>query len=141
MELNYVIYIDGPPARVSQALRAGQPIAAFMPGAQLRSSFEPGAPYAYVGNKDGKEVTFVEGTIIRADDGLLEMTYRTAGNPHESRVAYKLEPAGSATKVSVKQNGFDNGDPNYEANLDGWPKLLSNLKSFIETGKIMNYYG
>ena len=71
----------------------------------------------------------------------MEMTYRTGDQPFESRVVYALELVGQRyTKLTATQDRFEAGDPNYEQNLDGWPKLLSNLKSFIETGEVMNYY-
>jgi uncharacterized protein YndB with AHSA1/START domain len=143
MDLRYVFYINAPPERVWRALCDGQPIAAGMPGVELRSTFEPGSEYAYVGRQpDGSEVSYVYGTVLASEPNRrMEMTYRTGDQPHESRVVYALEPvANRYTKLTATQDGFQPGDPNYEQNLDGWPKLLSNLKSFIETGQVMNYY-
>lgn len=56
-------------------------------------------------------------------------------------MTYSLEPvANRYKKLIAVQDRFEPGDPNYEANLAGWPMLLSNLKSFIETGEVMNYH-
>jgi len=142
MELSYVSYIDAPRGKVWKALCEGQPIAALMPGTELRTTLEPSTPYAYVGKRDDKEMEYVTGTIIAAEpDARLEMTYRAMGNPAESRVEYRLEEiAKKYTKLSVVQDCFAQDDPNYETNRDGWPKLISNLKSFLETGRIMNFY-
>ena len=114
-----------------------------MPGVELRSTFEAGSEYAYVGRQpDGSEVKYVYGTVLASEPNRrLEMTYKTGDQPYESRVIYTLEPvANRYTKLTAEQDRFAPGDPNYEQNLDGWPKLLSNLKSFIETGEVMNYY-
>ncbi|MBV8245496.1 MAG: SRPBCC domain-containing protein [Candidatus Eremiobacteraeota bacterium] len=142
-ELRYVIYINALPNRVAQALRDGQPIVAVIPGSELRSTFETGAEYAYVGRgPDGSEMKYVFGKVLASDgDRRLQMTYRTAANPAESRVTYELEPvADKYTKLSVVQDRFAGDDPNYAANETGWPQLLSNLKSFIETGTVMKYH-
>jgi uncharacterized protein YndB with AHSA1/START domain len=142
MELRNVFYINAAPERVWSAILEGQPIAAVIPGAELRSTFEPGAEYAYVGKMpDGKEMRFVEGTVLSVESNRrIEMTYRTAGQPAESRVVYELEPIARYTKLTVTQDGFAENDPNYAQNVDGWPRLLSNLKSFVETGEVMRFH-
>jgi uncharacterized protein YndB with AHSA1/START domain len=143
MDLQYIFYINAPPERVWRALCDGQPIAAGMPGVELRSTFEPGSAYAYVGRQpDGSEVSYVHGKVLASEPNRrLEMTYRTGDAPSESRVVYTLEPVAKRyTKLTAVQDRFEPGDPNYEANLAGWPMLLSNLKSFIETGEVMNYH-
>jgi uncharacterized protein YndB with AHSA1/START domain len=143
MELLNVIYINALPDRVAQAIREGQPIAAGMPGSELRSTFEPGSEYAYVGRMpDGSEVKYVFGKVLASDgDRRLQMTYRTGAHPAESRVTYELEPvANRYTKLTVTQDRFADDDPNYEINKAGWPQFLSNLKSFIETGRVMHYH-
>jgi hypothetical protein len=63
-----------------------------------------------------------------------------AGLP-SSDLRSTFEPvANRYTKLTVRQDRFADDDPNYEVNKTGWPQLLSNLKSFIETGQVMNYH-
>lgn len=141
--LHYVIYINATPQVVWDALRRGEPIVSVMPGTSMNATFERGSQYAYSGKTpDGKTMKYVWGTVAEAAAPRhIEMTYLSMAGPHESRVVYDLEEiAGKYTKLSVTQDRFQDGDPNYATNAEGWPQLLSNLKSAIETGKVMNYH-
>jgi hypothetical protein len=35
----------------------------------------------------------------------------------------------------VTNDGFADDDPGYAQNADGWPRILSRLKTLLETGK------
>jgi hypothetical protein len=38
-------------------------------------------------------------------------------------------------KVVVTNDGWSEDDPAYAQNADGWPRILSRLKTLLETGK------
>ena len=40
-----------------------------------------------------------------------------------------------AVKVVVTNDRFADDDPAYLRNADGWPRILSRLKTLLETGK------
>ncbi|EMO25964.1 toxin-antitoxin system, toxin component domain protein [Leptospira interrogans serovar Bataviae str. HAI135] len=61
-----------------------------------------------------------------------------ATTDRESRVSYELEPIGDSIKLTVIHDDFDGKTPTYFGTSQGWPMHLSNLKTFIETGKAMN---
>ena len=141
--LKHVIYINAKPQIVWDALRRGEPVVSVVPGTAMNASFESGSDYAYTGKTpDGKSMKYVWGTVAdAAAPRHAEMSYVSMAGPHESRVAYDLEEiAGKYTKLTVIQDRFHDDDPNYATNSEGWPQLLSNLKSVIETGKVMNYH-
>ena len=53
-----------------------------------------------------------------------------------SRVRYELSAAGPATtRLHVVHDGFDGQTATYSGSVDGWPLMLSSLKSLLETGK------
>jgi uncharacterized protein YndB with AHSA1/START domain/DNA-binding transcriptional ArsR family regulator len=60
-----------------------------------------------------------------------------------SHVRFELEPTGDAVRLTVTHEGFAVGSPLLEAvsgrteQTGGWPELLSNLKTFLETGETM----
>lgn len=60
-----------------------------------------------------------------------------------SRVRFELEPAGDAVKLTVTHGGFAPGSAliaavsGHTEQTGGWPELLSNLKTFLETGDTM----
>ena len=48
----------------------------------------------------------------------------------------ELEPAGSAVKLSIVHSIERDSSKLIETVSGGWPKILSNLKSLLETGSI-----
>jgi hypothetical protein len=51
----------------------------------------------------------------------------------ESRATVELVPETEATKVTVTHDEWAEGDPAYAACADGWPRILSRLKTLLET--------
>ena len=50
-----------------------------------------------------------------------------------SRVTFTIEPYGAIVRLTVThENLADRAE--YEASASGWPAVLANLKSFLETG-------
>jgi hypothetical protein len=47
----------------------------------------------------------------------------------------ELVPETEATKVTVTHDEWTEDDATYPACADGWPRILSRLKTLIETGK------
>jgi len=54
----------------------------------------------------------------------------------ESRCTMELEPSGTAIKLTVTHTSEYDKSKLIEAVSGGWPKVLSNLKSLLETGAI-----
>jgi uncharacterized protein YndB with AHSA1/START domain len=52
-----------------------------------------------------------------------------------SRVKVELTPETEAVKVVVTNDDWAEDDPAYPQNADGWPRILSRLKTLLETGK------
>jgi len=55
-----------------------------------------------------------------------------------SRVSFEIEPQGSGlVRLTVTHDGLDD-DPKMLAGISGgWPQILSNLKTFLETGRVL----
>ena len=51
-----------------------------------------------------------------------------------SRCTYELEQQGDAVKLTITH--VSDSKPFIEAVSGGWPKILSNLKSLLETGQV-----
>lgn len=51
-----------------------------------------------------------------------------------SRVTYTLEPQGNIVKLTVTHENFAEGSKTLPSISTGWPMVLSNLKSILETG-------
>jgi uncharacterized protein YndB with AHSA1/START domain/DNA-binding transcriptional ArsR family regulator len=54
-----------------------------------------------------------------------------------SKVTFELEPAGPLVKLTVVHDGFPPGSAVLASVSQGWPAILSNLKTLLETGETM----
>ena len=55
-----------------------------------------------------------------------------------SRASFDLEPDGDQVKLTVIHTGFEPGSVLRTMIDEGWPKLLSDLKSFAESAPELN---
>lgn len=104
---------------------------------RILSDFEVGSPVRYE-LPSGR--TIVVGEILEADPPhRLSMTWqfrREEGSEDPpSRVTWEIEPAGDLCKLTLIHDGFDSETRTYREVGEGWPKILSSMKSLIETGK------
>jgi DNA-binding transcriptional ArsR family regulator/uncharacterized protein YndB with AHSA1/START domain len=51
-----------------------------------------------------------------------------------STVTFEIEPLGEKVKLTVRHDGFEPGSTVLELISGGWPAILSNLKTLLETG-------
>lgn len=112
-------------------------------GTGVHSTWEQGSPYAYRTADGHEEIT---GTVeVCQPPRLLVLTFRalwdddTAGEP-VSRVRWELAPEGEQgerTRVTLVHTGLGVAPATARAVLRGWPFLLSNLKTFVESGAPM----
>jgi uncharacterized protein YndB with AHSA1/START domain len=142
-DLQFDIYIAGNPETIWNALTRPEGVAKLYFGSRLDTTFEPGSPYRYVGlDAQGRPIVHVEGEVLSCKQGqLLQLTHRAGPiwrkgpETYSSRITYRIDPMGFATKVSIVHDQWQDGDPGYAHNANGWMLLLSSLKSYVETGK------
>ncbi|MFY9929822.1 MAG: metalloregulator ArsR/SmtB family transcription factor [Streptosporangiaceae bacterium] len=60
---------------------------------------------------------------------------RIAAEPR-SKVTFDLEPAGDLVKLTVVHDGFEPGTGIIDGVSQGWPRILSELKTLLETGDV-----
>lgn len=111
-------------------------------------TFEPkvGAKLTYdIKGQDGNKLSVVEGDVLEFDpQKKLAYTFRLSAEPkatkdRASRVTYELEPSGpDSVKLTVTHDDFDGKTTTFFGVSQGWPRHLSNLKTYLETGKGMN---
>jgi uncharacterized protein YndB with AHSA1/START domain len=134
----YDIYIGAPVAKVWRGLVDGEITKQYVYGTRFDSKLTKGAPYAYVGDGDFK---VVDGEILDVEpEKRLVMTWNAhwddaASKDRASRVTYELSASGPSTKLHVVHDDFDSQTATYTGSVEGWPLLLSSLKSILETGK------
>jgi len=62
-----------------------------------------------------------------------EFLATAAGEPR-SKVTFDIEPDGSMVRLTVVHDGFEAGSAVVESVRQGWPRVMSGLKTLLETG-------
>ncbi|UVI27782.1 SRPBCC family protein [Paenibacillus spongiae] len=146
MDLTYEIYVGAKPEEVWQVLIADEAVKQTMFGCTIRSTFQVGDDYAYVGpGNDGDETVHVYGKILAFEPSRV-MSYTEHAGPSyrenheelETRVTMELEPVGACTKLTLVNDLWPDDHPSYENTKKSWPMILSNIKTFAETGKTLD---
>jgi len=132
----YVTYIRTTPDKLWEALTSSEFSRRYWFGTELRSNFKIGSPFALV---MGGKVTDT-GEILEADrPRRLSYTFK-----HEldddmrkegaTKVVFTLEPHGELVKLTLTHENFAPGSKLLDGISKGWPAILSNLKSLLESG-------
>jgi uncharacterized protein YndB with AHSA1/START domain len=142
----YVTYIRTTPEKLWAALTDPQTIRKYWFNITAESDFKPGSPWA-LKFTDGR--TADTGEILEATPPRrLVIRWRNEFKPElkaegfsrctmEIEVAeYYLDSGGQAAKLTITHELEGEGTKFIEAVSGGWPKVLSNLKSLLETGDV-----
>ncbi|HEY0264760.1 MAG TPA: SRPBCC domain-containing protein [Granulicella sp.] len=135
--LYFVFYIAASPEKVWEGFVSPESNRILFMGAELEADLRPGGSMNWVGtDADGKRTVYVGGEVIQSEPPkLLQYTFAMGASGHVSRVTIELVPETEATKVVVTHDQWAEDDPTRSACADGWPRILSRLKTLIETGK------
>jgi uncharacterized protein YndB with AHSA1/START domain len=136
----YVTYIASTPDKVWQALTDAEITAQYWFGYSLHSDWKVGSPVALKAPGTGKIMD--EGVVLECDPPRrLSYTwfpqYEDFKNERPSRVTFDLVPFKGQVQLTVVHDDFDDGSKVLESISGGWPKVLSSLKSFLETGNAL----
>ena len=67
--------------------------------------------------------------------GVSDETLAKLTNERRSKVTFDIEPLGHLVKLTVVHGGFEPGSIALEMVRGGWPRLVSDLKTLLETGE------
>ncbi|RUS47276.1 SRPBCC family protein [Cohnella sp. AR92] len=146
-DLKYTFYINAEPEAVWRAFIEPESVRALFFGSVLNSTFEVGSPYEYVGpGAEGENTVHVYGTVLEFEPyrvmSFLEHpgpSYRENHAELETRITMTLDKVGGCTKLTVVNDRWPDQHPSYESTKESWAIILSNAKSWIETGKTMDF--
>ncbi|HEY4100685.1 MAG TPA: SRPBCC domain-containing protein [Gemmatimonadales bacterium] len=133
----FVFYIAATPEKVWEGFVSSESNRILFMGADLETDLTPGGPMNWVGSgKDGQRVAFVHGKVLEVDrPKRLRYTFAVGPSEKYSRVTVDLVAESEATQVTLTHDQWAEDDTTYGATADGWPRILSRLKTLIETGK------
>jgi uncharacterized protein YndB with AHSA1/START domain/DNA-binding transcriptional ArsR family regulator len=133
----YVTYIESSAESVWEALTQPEITAAYWGRRQI-SDWEVGSPWQHQ-RADGSGIADLAGTVLESTPPhRLVMTWGPSGEaPPEkiSRVTFQLEPFHEIVRLTVMHEDLD--DDMFAGISKGWPAVLANLKSLLETGHVL----
>jgi uncharacterized protein YndB with AHSA1/START domain/DNA-binding transcriptional ArsR family regulator len=132
----YVTYIESSPERVWEALTDADVTAAYW-GHRNVSDWQVGSPWAHR-RADGSDVDDVVGVVVEADPPhrLVTTWVDPADESSTSTVTFLVQPYQDIVRLTVIHEGLD--DTGRAQVAHGWPAVLSNLKSLLETGRVLS---
>jgi len=137
LPLIFTYYIAAPVEKVWNGFVSREVNQTIFMGADFEVDLRPGGAMTFTGpGKDGKPMRYVTGEVLRVEaPRLFEYKFGMGDGTVRSRVKVELTPESEAVKVVVTNEDFAEDDPAYLQNADGWPRILSRLKTLLETGK------
>jgi len=136
----YVTFIRSTPEKVWAALTSPEIMKQYWFDMHQESDWTPGSPWRLLFS-DGRVAD--TGEILEADPPRrLVFRWRNEFRPElkaegPARCTYEIEPVEGAVKLTIT-HAMDRPNTKFiEAVSGGWPLVLSNLKSLLETGQIV----
>jgi uncharacterized protein YndB with AHSA1/START domain len=139
-EFVYTTYIKTTPEKLWNALTNREFMKQYWFGTHCESDWKAGSPWKLV-YPDGKIAD--AGEIIESTPPKrLVIKWRNEWKPElkaegYSRCIFEIEPVENVVKLTVLHSIDQEGSKFVEAVSGGWPKVLSNLKSLLETGQVV----
>lgn len=149
----YTTYINTTPERLWQALTDPAFTQRYW-GVSFETDWQPGSKMVW--EQKGVTVAGAEQVVLEsqpyrrlaytwhdftpefaASVGLSDEILARISGERRSKVTFDLEPAGPMVKLTVVHDDFEAGSPVLEMVSGGWPHLLSDLKTLLETGETL----
>ena len=136
----YVIFIRTTPEKLWDALTTPEFMKQYWFGMIIESEWKAGSAWRMLFT-DGRVAD--AGEILESVPGkLIVMKWLNEWKPEIKAEGYsqcriELEPVGAAVKLTITHSIERSGSKLIEAVSGGWPKILSNLKSLLETGTVV----
>jgi uncharacterized protein YndB with AHSA1/START domain len=136
----YVTYIRTTPEKLWQALIEPEFTRQFWAETWQESEWKPGASWRIM-IPDGRVAD--TGEILEFEPyRRIVLTWRNEFKPElraegHSRLTYELEPQQDSVKLTVLHEIDKTGSKFIQAVSQGWPPILSSLKSLLETGEAL----
>jgi uncharacterized protein YndB with AHSA1/START domain len=133
--IDQTVYIKSSREAVWRALTDPDVTQEYWGGTRLESDWTPGSELRYV--RDG-ELTDRNQVLEAERPARLVHTFNPLQAPYAgeppSRVAITLEQSGEVTRLTLEHDEFLPGSRVQLACSQGWPAILSSLKTLLETG-------
>lgn len=132
----FQIYVRAAPERLWQAITDPAMTQTYYFNSRVESDFAVGSPITY-SQPDGS--LDIDGEVLEADPPrrlVHSFSSHWAGNDDPpTTVTWEITPMGETCLLSVTHAGFPSENTTFQSVKDGWPMILSGLKTLVETGE------
>lgn len=103
------------------------------------SDWRPGSKWEHRSADNERTLRLVGKVIESSPARRLVLTWAFAADAEleekHSRVTFEIEPIRGAVRLTVTHDGLEPDSEMLEGIMEGWPKVLSSLKSLMEMGR------
>ena len=136
----YQIFIQTTPDKLWEALTSAEISPSYYFNTAVQSEWKQGSPYTY----EGDGFTMIKGEVLEIDPPQrLVQTFNPLWGEDvkalaQSKVTWLIEPDGEASKLTLIHEELED-KPAAEGITEGWARILSSMKSMLETGNPLHY--
>jgi uncharacterized protein YndB with AHSA1/START domain len=135
-ELIYTTYIRTTPEKVWNAITNPEFARQYWGGNENISDWNPGSQWMHATGDEQRAIRVIGTVVESVPPKRLVLTWADPANEADvSRVTFEIEPIGDEVRLDVIHGDFDPGSDMINKVSGGWPRVLSSLKSFLETGE------
>ena len=139
----YVTYIRTTPEKLWEALIKPEFTKRYFFGVTLDTDWKVGSPWRML-HSDGKVTDAGEVLEVKPPERLVlkwRNEFPDLKPEGYTRCTFELTPQGDLTKLEVVHEADMDNSKTIVAVSGGWPRILSNLKTFLETGEVLTFPG
>ncbi len=139
-EFVYTTYIKTTPDKVWEAITNPEFARQYWGGLQNVSDWKKGSKWRHVNAEDGS--SWLIGEVVESiRPKRLVLTWADPDDTaDESRVTFEIKPVEDMVCLTVIHGDFKLASKMAPKVCEGWPRVLSSMKSFLETGKGLNVW-
>jgi uncharacterized protein YndB with AHSA1/START domain len=137
----YVVYIATTPEEAWKALTEGAVTRQYW-GYENLSDWKVGSRWDHRRADDPGKVLLTGKVLEVVPPRRLVLTWvapdDAANKAKHTRVTFEIEPIASMVRLTVIHDELEDGSDMHRSISEGWPRVLSSMKSFLETGRALN---
>jgi len=137
-KFTYVAYIKTTPEKLWTALTSSDFTQQYWWGRRIESDWQKGSPIKIIMENGQIDL---QGELLQVEKlKVISYTFEVKWKEEfskepPSRVTYEIKPQGAVVRLTVTHDEFESGSKLYEGVSEGWPTILSGLKTLLETGE------
>jgi uncharacterized protein YndB with AHSA1/START domain len=140
-KLVYSTFIRTTPKKLWDAITKPEFTCQYWAGAKNVSDWKKGSKWEHVFEKEADPVWITGKVLESTPSKRLVLSWADPDKPAEkSRVTFEIEAIEDMTCLTVTHDKLTAGSKMLRGVSWGWPRVLSSMKSFLETGRGLNLF-